>query len=185
MNKSKLWMNIILVAAALTLSACGKKDSSFKARYTTNAMGASAIDPARNQAAAEAADVNGYKLDVVSVTKGGQSYNGTQVSVQIMVNNTAQNIYTVHNGENVVQGSVNVGGLTLQVHALCTGSCDTYYLMVSGYQGGREIIQEGIKKSFYNASQDRYQWFQAGQFMPFWGGSYSATNGMIGYLNSK
>lgn len=30
------------------------------------------------------------KLDVVSVTKGGQSYNGTQVSVQIMVNNTAQ-----------------------------------------------------------------------------------------------
>lgn len=181
------FFKITMMVAVLSLAACAKKDSSFKARYTRNAFGAQAIDPARNQIAAEQADAQGYQLDVVGITGERYSDGKLKITSKIMVNDQVQNIYTVHstNGQ-VVKGQITLNGLTLVIEATCADSnCEPYYLSVSAFNGSREVIQEGVKKSFNNSSYDRYQWFQPGSFMKFWSGSYSDPSGMIGYLNSK
>lgn len=187
MKKSNFLLPVLLLlAAGLSLSACGKKDSSFAARYTQNAMGANGIDPAQNQIAAESAAAAGYELDVVGISGVSYSDGRIKITSKIMVNNKVQDISTVHNGTNIVEGSLNLEGLDLKVIAMCADtSCEPYYLMISGYKGQTEIIQEGIKKHFKTTGNDRYQWIQAGKFLNFQSASNASSSGMVSLLNSK
>lgn len=187
MKSTKLYFNIFVLSLALALSACGKKDSSFQARYMKNAFGAQAVDPALNQAAATQADAMGYQLDVVGITGAKYADGRLKITSSIMVNNQVQNIYTVHSQPGqVVKGQVTLNGLTLVVETTCMDqNCEPFYMSVAGFKGSQQVIQEGIKKSFVNSEYDRYQWFQSGAFKPFWNGSSSDINSVIGFLNSK
>jgi len=181
MKKSNTLLLGLLLAVAL--SACGKKDSSFAARYAKNASGATAVDVTRNQRAAEVAQTYGLKnLDVINISKQGSS-GAVQVSSTILLNDTALDIRSEHTGANEVTTQLQISGYNVYVNTMCSNAnCDIYFVMLTAYQGNTPVMQAGVMRYFTDTSRDRYQWVQGGSFIPFYGNEWKTPGTMIGIL---
>ncbi|MFP5520177.1 MAG: hypothetical protein ACLGGX_09755 [Bdellovibrionia bacterium] len=186
MAKFKLLSLVVVIS--MSIMACGKKDSSFKARYSTNGSGARAVDSSRNEAAANYAQSYGLKnLDVINIQKQGSS-GSVKVTSTIILNDTALDISTTHSGTQEVASSspMNIGGYSVYVNTMCSNaSCDLYFVMLTAYKAQTPVMQAGVMKYFADSSQDTYQWISGSGFVPFYGSTWYDTNTMIGILLTK
>lgn len=188
--KKYSYLFISLMTIALTMSACGKKNSDFAARYAKNKMGAQVADGHRTQAAGELAAAQGLEADVVNIqrfwTPEGQP-GARFVTSTILINNQEMPVTTTHGGTEVVEGKVDVNGYTVVFHSMCANvSCNPYYASLEVYQNNKMIIQEGVRKYFEKTNTDEidlYQWFQPAEALPFIGADSLDAKGMVGYLN--
>lgn len=183
MKKSKFVL-FSLLAIALSMSACAKKDSKFSARYAKNKMGADVANGPATQTAAEVAAAKGLEADIVNIqrywTPEGQPGPRLVVS-NILINNQEMPVTTSHMGTEVVEGKVDVNGYTVVFHAMCANStCNPYFATMEIYKNNAMVIQEGVRKYFEKSTdeeRDIYQWFQPGEALPFMD--------MVKYLNSS
>ncbi|WP_413567978.1 hypothetical protein ACLWBD_09085 [Bdellovibrio sp. HCB117] len=192
MKDAKFLIITLLAVAAMSLSACAKKDSEFAARYQRNKMGATVVDGAKTQAAGEQAAAQGLEADVVNVTRHWtpEGQPGPRVVIStILVNNQEVPVTTVHSGTEQVNGRVDIAGYVVAFHAMCgNATCNPYYATMEVYQNNRMIIQEGVRVFFDKqtpADEDRYQWFKPEESLPLVGaGGVSDPTGMVGYFNT-
>lgn len=190
-KKNRLIFISFIAGIMMSISACGKKDSDFAARYAKNKMGATVVDGQKTQEAGEQAASQGLEADVIDIQRywvpNGQA--GPRiVMATILVNNQQVSVTTSHVGTAVSEGFVNVGNHRVVFHAMCANdACNPYYAALEVYQNNQIIIQEGIRKFFEVTSPeqaDLYQWFTPDKALPFILNSNIAdASGMVGYLN--
>ncbi len=183
-------LTIALVSVVLTLSACAKKDSNFAERYAKSRAGATVVDGVKTQLAAESAAQEGLEADIVDVTRtmGNMGFSGPRIiRATILINQTEFPVTSVHQGTEVVHGSVDVNGYSINYHAWCSNyHCNPYYAAMEVYKNSRLVIQEGIRIYFDKTSpehQDVYQWFSPGNELPLLGADAQDVRGMVGFLN--
>ncbi|WP_295899269.1 hypothetical protein [uncultured Bdellovibrio sp.] len=191
MKNFKFLFIALLATAAMTMSACAKKDSEFAARYAKNKLGASVADGPKTQEAGERAEAQGLLADVVDIqryfTPEGQP-GPRVVMAKILINNQEMPVTTHHWGTETVEGRVDVAGFTVVFHAMCgTVDCQPYYASMEIYKNNQMVIQEGVRKYFDEraADGDRYQWFTPEKALPLMGSDSMDPRGMVGFLNSS
>lgn len=179
-----------MLFVAVALSACAKKDSNFAERYAKNRAGATVVDGVKTQQAAESAAAEGLEADIVGATRSmaDLGVSGPRIiRATILINQTEFPVTSVHHGTEIVHGSVDVDGYSINYHALCANYyCNPYYAAMEVYKNGRIVIQEGIRIYFDKTSpehQDVYQWFSPGNELPLLGADSQDVRGMVGFLN--
>ena len=147
-----------IVAAALVLSACGKKEDEKKTRVRAGMTG-TAVDTATQQTQNQLAD-QGLAMSISSITKKEDTAQGVRyLDTSYQIGSTAGGVTTVHSinqtGQDVRSGAS--AGMQVTATGYCADTnCNWYYLNIDVFQGQNFIYQVGILRDFTNG-QDLYK----------------------------
>jgi hypothetical protein len=167
MKSAKVYLYIL--AAAVALSACAKRDSEFAARK--NGAGAPIVNGQQAANADAAAAAAGYSVDIMGIQQPIQNGGGLSVTSTISVNNKNYQINTTHYAIGQVSStSANFDGATFQVSGVCgSETCSPYYLVIEITRNGQRIKQMAMRKYFYysnaNSNRDMAMSLGANEFM--------------------
>lgn len=155
---AKKHIYIFILAAALAITACAKRDSEFRARK--NAAGATLVDTPRTDAANAAAAAAGYDTDILGILQPQVAGNALRVTSYLRVNATTYQVMTTHSAVGTIsQAQQYLEGANFEVNGVCaTEHCNPYYLIINITRNGQQIKQTAMKKFFWyvdaNSSQD-------------------------------
>lgn len=171
MKNAKVYLYIL--AAAVALSACAKRDNEFAARK--NGAGAPIVNGQQAANADAAAAAAGYTVDIMGIQQPVQSGGGLSVTSTISVNSKNYQINTTHYQIGQVSTtSATFDGATFQVSGVCgSETCSPYYLVIEISRvvngGNQRIKQMAMRKYFYytnaNSSRDMAMSLGANEFM--------------------
>lgn len=184
-----------VLAAALALTACAKKDSDFAARYAKNKMGAEAANTQETGEADTAALEQGVDVDIIAITRNSNAAEKVVTST-VILNNQQTTMTTRHTGTEQRTGELVSGNTKLTVYAVCANAnCNPYYVSLQVYKDGKLVIQEGVRKYFdmpaSSTNLDRYAKLKPERSLPLIrGSSYTSADiydgtVMVGYLSGN
>jgi hypothetical protein len=167
MKNAKVYLYI--VAAAVALSACAKRDNDLAARR--NGAGAPIVNGQQAANADAAAAAAGYNVDIMGIQTPVQSGGGLSVTSTVSVNSKNYQINTTHYQEGQVSSTTaTFDGANFQVSGVCGSStCSPYYLVIEITRNGQRIKQTAMRKYFYytgaNSNRDMAMSMGANEFM--------------------
>ena len=187
--KSNL-VKVLLLAAVLGLTACGRKGNSLRNKATQDRLGANLIDAAgvSSDQAIRQAEAEGITMDIVQIDGPHYCEQGQQCVVygNLVVNEQSTETTTSHyisamqadyqsymyygqmNITNASSGNVQIAGFDARVTAQCAGTaCEQYYVLVELYKNGQPRYQLGLRYDFQSPSARAYVFRGASGWMTY------------------